>query len=209
VSVTLAAWRSMWAALGADHADEAVFHSLVAAWSQAHRHYHTLQHLRECLDHLDAVRGQASRPAEIELALWFHDGFYDPRRGDNEQRSADWARQALASAGAGPDVADRVHAMVMATSDHAHSPEGDTQLLLDIDLAILGCAADRFDESDLQIRAEYAHVLPGQWREGRGGVLRRFMDRPRIFQTRHFHDRFEGQARANLQRALQGLQAGR
>ena len=205
MSVTLASWHSTWRALGAASGDEALFHELVAAWSEPQRHYHTLQHLRECLDHLEAVRAHAHRPAEIELALWFHDAFYDPRRADNEQRSADWAGEALRAAGLPPESAGRVHAMVMATSGHAPADDADTQLLVDIDLGILGAEPARFDESDAQIRAEYSHVAQPQWREGRGSVLRGFLERPRIYCTPHFHDRCEAQARANLQGALDRL----
>jgi predicted metal-dependent HD superfamily phosphohydrolase len=41
------------------------------------RRYHTLQHLRECLGHLEAVLDQVPDPAAIELALWFHDAVYE------------------------------------------------------------------------------------------------------------------------------------
>jgi predicted metal-dependent HD superfamily phosphohydrolase len=205
MSVTLASWHSIWRALGAGAGDEPLFHRLVAAWSEPQRHYHTLQHLRECLDQLDGQRRLAQRPAEIALALWFHDAFYDPQRSDNEQRSAEWADEALRAAGLRDGCAARVHAMVMATAGHAPTPDPDRQLLVDIDLAILGAEPARFDESDAQIRAEYAHVPQAQWREGRGGVLRGFLARSRIYGTPALHERHEAQARANLQRALDRL----
>jgi predicted metal-dependent HD superfamily phosphohydrolase len=207
MSVTLADWHRLWRDLGCARGDEALFGRLVAAWSEPQRHYHTLQHLRECLVLLDDVRGQAARPAEVELALWFHDAVYEPTRHDNEERSADQAREAMHAAGLDAASADRVHALVMDTR-HAQPPAGaDAQLLVDIDLAILGAPAQRFDESDAQIRREYAHVGEAQWREGRTRVLRSFLERPAIYSTAVFHAAREAQARANLQRALQRLSA--
>lgn len=201
MSVTLAAWQALWRELAAT-ADEALFGRLVAAYSEPQRHYHTLRHLRECLDLFDEVRHLAQRPAEIELALWFHDAIYDPHRHDNEERSADWARQSVLDAGLPPDVAARVRGLVMATR-HADEPEGaDTRLLVDVDLSILGAAPERFDESDAQIRREYAHVPEADFRVGRCRVLRGFLERPRIYATSFFSDRFEAQARENLARAI-------
>ncbi|HVE54265.1 MAG TPA: N-methyl-D-aspartate receptor NMDAR2C subunit, partial [Ramlibacter sp.] len=112
MTVTLQAWRRLWSELGAQHVDGGVFNQLVAAHSQQHRHYHTLQHLRECLAHCEAASMLARRPAEVELALWFHDAVYEPQRGDNEERSADWARRAVLAAGCAEEVAARIAAMV-------------------------------------------------------------------------------------------------
>ncbi len=205
--MNLQAWRAMWQELGAQAVDEQLHHRLIGCWSEAHRHYHTLRHLRDCLGTFEAVRGSALRPAEVELALWFHDAFYDPRATDNEQRSADWARASALQAGVPAEVAGRVHALVMATRHEAAPTEADAQLLVDVDLSILGAAPERFDESDRQIRAEYAHVPEEDFRAGRGRILRGFLERPRIYSTQHFHSALEQRARSNLQRALARLAA--
>jgi predicted metal-dependent HD superfamily phosphohydrolase len=198
MSVTLASWRAMWDELGVTPPDEALFNRIIAAYSEKQRHYHTLQHLRECLERLDEVRSRAERPAEIELALWFHDAVYDVRGTDNEERSADWAVSCIAD----PRVADRVHAMIMATK-HAAEPTGhDTQLLVDADLAILGANAERFDEYDDQIRREYLHVPLAQFAGRRCRILGGFLKRPAIYSTPLFRERFESQARENLSRAI-------
>jgi predicted metal-dependent HD superfamily phosphohydrolase len=207
MSVTRGDWHRLWRTLGCAEGDDALFDRLVAAWSEPQRHYHTLQHLRECLALFDEVRAQALQPGEVELALWFHDAFYEPTRHDNEERSADWARDAMQAAGLADAAAQRVHALVMDTR-HAQPPRGaDAQLLVDIDLAILGAPAQRFDESDAQVRREYAHVGEDNWRRGRAQVLRGFLDRAAIYATPGFHAAREAQARANLQRALERLQA--
>ena len=90
-------WRRLWTALGAQTINGGLFNQLVRAYGEPQRHYHTLQHLRECLAHWEAASALARRPEEVELALWFHDAVYDPRRSDNEARSAEWAQASVAA----------------------------------------------------------------------------------------------------------------
>lgn len=203
--VTLSSWHCAWRALGAADGSEPLFRQLIARYSEPHRHYHTLQHLRECLGQFEAVRQDAQRAAEICIALWFHDIVYDVHRQDNEQRSADWAHQAVLDAGQSGAVAGRVHALVMATRHLAMPLEHDAQLLVDSDLAILGADEQRFDESDAQIRAEYAHVAQAAFCIGRREILGGFLARPRIYSTEHFHAAYEARARENLNRSLARL----
>jgi predicted metal-dependent HD superfamily phosphohydrolase len=206
VAVTGASWQRLWQALGAQTVNGGLFNQLVQAYSEGHRHYHTLQHLRECLLHFDAAASLARRPAEVELALWFHDAVYDPQRNDNEERSAGWARASVLACGCESGAADRVHALVMTTKRHA-APDADPDaaLLLDVDLAILGASPARFDEYERQIRAEYAHVPDEVFRARRADVLRGFQQRPRLYLTDVFHEALDGRARDNLARSLERL----
>jgi predicted metal-dependent HD superfamily phosphohydrolase len=207
MTISNASWQRLWRELGADPVPLGLYNQLVAAYSEAHRRYHTLQHLRACLVHLDAAATLAQRPAEVELALWFHDAVYDPRCADNEERSAEWAWRSILAAGCEEEIAQRVQDMVLATQGHDASDDPDTRLLLDIDLAILGAAPARFDEYEAQIRAEYAHVAEPQFRAGRAQVLAAFLARPRIYLTSAFHDALEHRARENIGRSLAALQA--
>ena len=201
---TLASWHGLWRELGAARGDEALFRRLVAAYSEPHRHYHTLQHLRECFERLDEVRLLAQRPAQVELALWFHDAVYDAQRQDNEERSAEWARASVLEAGLAEALAQRLHLLVMATKDH-RAEDPDARLLVDIDLAILGAPARRFDESSRQVRAEYAHVPEEEFRAGRRRILQDFLARPQLFATDAMRRKFDQQARRNLSRAVAQL----
>ena len=201
-----AAWVEAWRALGVQVPDsaphDALFDALLAHYGEAHRAYHTLQHLDECLEGLALERSHAGRPAEIALALWFHDAIYDVHRHDNEARSADWARQALRDAGVDAEAAQRVHALVMATRHQAQPEEADAQLLVDIDLSILGAPAPRFVEYERQIRIEYAHVPPEVFEPRRRRILGGFLARDPLYLTPSVRARLESQARLNLQRAI-------
>jgi len=205
MSIDFASWRRDWQDAGIAQADEGLHRGLIACWSEPHRHYHTLQHLGECMTQFGEVRAMAEHAGEVALGLWFHDAFYEPRRDDNELRSADWASSCIAKAGAGAEVAQRVHSLIMQTRHKIPPEDADAQLLVDIDLSILGAPTQRFDESDLQVRAEYSHVADAAYREGRRAILQSFLARPRLYRTDYFHSRLEERARVNLQRALARL----
>jgi len=202
-------WHDDWAALGLP-ADTACLDRLLAAYGESYgeshgesaRHYHTAQHLAECLDLFAQHAHLARRPGEAAIALWFHDAVYVPLAKDNEARSAAWAASALTVAGAAPDVIARVQALVLATQHHAALDDPDTCLVVDIDLAILGAPPARFAEYERQVRAEYAAVPPDEYGRKRRDVLARFLARPAIYRTAALHARFEGQARSNLAHAL-------
>ncbi|MDZ7891197.1 MAG: N-methyl-D-aspartate receptor NMDAR2C subunit [Rhodoferax sp.] len=195
-------FASAWQEAGAHTDGVALCDALLAAYAEPHRHYHSTQHLAECLHGFEVVRHLAQRPAEVALALWFHDAVYDVQRHDNEAQSADWARQALTTAGVQAEVAERVYELVMATRHTSVPAAGDAQLLVDIDLSILGADAQRFAQYERQIRKEYAFVPEDLFRTKRKEVLLSFAKRSRIYGTDYFHAALEARARANLARAV-------
>ena len=115
----------------------------------------------------------ATAPTEIELAIWFHDAVYDPKAGDNEERSADWAFRAMQDARCPADAIEAVRSMVLATKTHIAATE-DEALLLDIDLGITA-PFERFQRYDSQIRLEYEWVPLEQYRAARKDVLQGFL----------------------------------
>jgi predicted metal-dependent HD superfamily phosphohydrolase len=182
-----------------------VFAKLQAAYSEPGRHYHTARHISACLTQFDDHRALAQRPAEIEIALWFHDAIYDTQRNDNERRSADWAAEYLASERASVDAIARIHALIMATRHDAPVSDRDQQLLVDVDLGILGQSARVFDRYDADIRREYHWVPWPRYVEARRAVLNGFLNRPRIYSTSTFVDLYEAAARRNIVRAIDRL----
>jgi predicted metal-dependent HD superfamily phosphohydrolase len=199
-----ASWQRTWAALAAQPR-EGLFEQLIACYREPHRRYHTLAHLQACLHQLHPVLDQAEHAGEVELALWFHDAVYRFDRQDNELQSAQWAQRELAAAGVAAEVVERVYALVLATRHAALPATADEQLLVDIDLSILGETTEIFDDYERRIREEYAWVADALFREKRAAVLRGFLARPSIFSTAHFRQRLEQQARDNLQRSIARL----
>jgi|SRR5262245_4299795 len=197
-------WRQMWAALGAP-ADEALLRELIARYAEPHRKYHTMQHLGECFGKLQELRALADKPAEIELALWFHDAIYDTKRKDNEKKSAQWAQASVLAAGLPAAVGDRVYRLVMTTRHNAVPEAIDEQVLVDVDLSILGASAERFHEYEQQVREEYSWVPAPLFRRERRKVLEDFLKRRTVFQTQQFIAAYEAQARENLSRSVRKL----
>jgi len=196
-----ASWSRAWTAIEAS-APQSMMFQLLDCYCEPHRHYHTLQHLQECLSALEPALSLATHAGEVELALWFHDAIYNPKAHDNELRSAEWAAQTLLARGTPAGVARRVHTLILASA-HASPPQGpDAQLLVDVDLSILGTAEPRFSEYHAQVRAEYQWVPEPTYLSKRRDVLQGFLDRSPIFNTQYFRARLEMNARRNLTSAL-------
>ncbi len=181
-----------------------LFDQLVVAYGEVGRYYHTDRHISQCLRHFQSFRHLAQQPGEIEVALWFHDAVYDSRRRDNEALSAEWAMRYLKAEGVESGVVNRIAAMILATKMHG-TQDADTALLLDIDLGILGSSPEAFEAYDRAIRLEYAWVPEAEYRSGRAKVLQQFLDRPHLYQTPDCRDRYEAQARSNLERKIASL----
>src|SRR3989442_1125681 len=149
----------------------------------------------------------AEHPAEVNVGLWFHDVIYDTQRHDNEERSADWARSAAREFGASAESGQRIYELIMFTR-HAAEPVGiDAQVLVDADLSILRAQPARFQEYEAQVRSEYGWVPDAMFRSTRAKILRQFLGRPHLYCTTHFRERYEAQARRNLQHSLGYLEA--
>ena len=201
-------WDVAWSELGRP-VPSGLRGELQVAWSEPHRHYHDARHLGECLALWSRWQAQAEHPGEVAIALWFHDAVYDPKASGNELRSAAWAARGLLKAGLASETAQRVRDLVMATRHDMWidaPPQGrDVQLILDIDLAILGAPGERFERYDKDVRKEYAWVPGFRYRSLRAHVLQVFLERPQLYHGAAAVDLLEAQAHINLAAALSRL----
>jgi predicted metal-dependent HD superfamily phosphohydrolase len=180
---------------------------LEAAYAQAHRRYHTRTHIEQCLALLDQVPDLTETEHQIlTYAIWWHDAVYDATASDNEAQSAAMAKRDLRDFDISLHGRDEVARLIMLTAGH-EVEEGDRlgEILVSIDLAILGAPDERYDAYARAVREEYAHVPEDQWRLGRAGVLQRFLDAQVIFPDPAIAQWLEAQARANLSRELASL----
>jgi predicted metal-dependent HD superfamily phosphohydrolase len=203
----LKSWNRTWHDLGITVSEAHLFQVICSHYAAPDRHYHTLQHLTECLDLFEKAIELATHPAEVEMALWFHDAIYNTASKENEAQSAQWASNELSKAGVLPASIDRIHALIMATCHTSLPTTNDECLLVDIDLAILGASPDRFAEYEQQIRTEYSFVPEPIFNQKRQEILQGFLDRQTIYSTQYFQNKLELRARQNIKRSIDLLQA--
>jgi predicted metal-dependent HD superfamily phosphohydrolase len=198
-------WLAFWTRAGAWGDPEPEWRSLSARYEEPHRAYHTLRHIAHCLDELESARGLAADPLAVEMALWYHDAVYDPRAKDNEERSADLAARASAAMGLAAGFGARVAGLIFVSTHRAPAADPDPKLFADIDLSILGQAPEAFDEYERQVRVEYSWVPEPAFRAGRSAILRSFLERPSVYGTDFFRQKYEAAARQNLSRSIARL----
>lgn len=199
-----ARWSALCSRLGIEP-DPQTYDALVSAHAESHRAYHTLDHIAACLRHLDDVRDLADRPDEIEMALWFHDAIYAPFSATNEEDSAVWAADWLQNKGLDKSGLARISNHILDTKTHDTPTTIDGQLMLDIDLSILGTPERVYDEFETHIRREYRLVPGFIFRKKRKSILQGFLARERLYSSDYFFDLLAAQARVNLERAISRL----
>lgn len=201
---TIENWRRTCEALGIRDGD-AEFKELTRAWKSWGRHYHTIEHLDACLREFGTVRSLAKEPAEVEMALWFHDAVYKTYRKDNEEKSARWAVRFIHAHGAAANVAARVGDLILATAHTTNELSGDAALTVDVDLSILGQPEDVYWEFERNVRREYWWVSKKKFVAGRSRILQSFLDRKAVYNCPVVREKYEAQARMNLRRAVDEL----
>lgn len=199
-------WANWWQRVGAQGPyQRALFVDLDDKYDEPHRAYHTFAHIEQCLDELDQVRHLANAPDCVEYALWYHDVVYVVKAVDNEEKSAAHAIRMGRVTSLTDQFLQTAADLILATKHVAIPSDPDARLLVDIDLSIFGQSPERFDQYDRNIRWEHEWVPAQTYAERRKGVLRSFLDRPAIYLTQHFHEKYELQARQNLERAIARL----
>ncbi|MGH7656834.1 MAG: HD domain-containing protein [Gemmatimonadales bacterium] len=192
-------WNSLVERLGCAAADS--WDLVVNGYAEPHRAYHTLSHIEDCLSLLDATPDVPARDL-VEAALWLHDVVYDPKKDDNEEKSAAVAARLLSNLGADRAAVKAVEEYIRLTRHDRGALKGPGAWVVDIDLAILGAGPEAFARYENTIRREYSWLDPARYRKGRIAVLGKFMNRTRIYQTDYFDKLLDARARNNLKDAI-------
>jgi predicted metal-dependent HD superfamily phosphohydrolase len=178
-----------WLALRPD--DPELGRDLLRRWREPHRRYHSDRHLQYTLEIIDRHADLADDADAVRMAAWLHDAVYDPRAGDNEERSA-----ALTD---DPEV----RRLVLLTKSHDAAP-GDRNgaLLCDADLAILAADPAEYRTYAQRVREEYAFVPDDAFRAGRGQVLQGLLAKAELYKIVPDRDQWVQKAKENIRDEL-------
>ena len=166
------------------------------------RYYHNIHHLNNLVEQLLPVKNEIEDWPTLIFSVAYHDIIYDTRRTDNEEQSAILANERLIYLEQSPDRKEKCRQQILATKGHQVSDDPDTNYFTDADLSILGADSSSYLEYTRQIRKEYEHYPDPDYKKGRAAVLTYFLNMKSLFKTEFFKDRFEKQARLNMQNEL-------
>ena len=173
---------------------------IVSSYKRTPRFYHSLKHINGCLDEFTDVRSLLRNPDAVEMAILLHDAVYDVRAKDNEERSAELAKETIKRLSLPDAFGEEVAKLILATKHDVPPADFEAQFMVDIDLASLGCPEKIFDRNRMKVRQEYTHLSDEDFFRGNSAFLRSLLKRPSIYLTLHFHDKYEAQARKNIAR---------
>lgn len=180
-------------------------------YAQPHRGYHNQEHLDEMIEL--ARHYHTDLDGAEQLALLFHDAVYVPGagRGDNELMSARLMKATVATMGRSDRVVGSIAeadleraAIIVEATTHEAPPPPEAARVCDLDLWRLAAPWPDFQRHAEGIRHEYLHLAGNDesfW-TARRAFYRNTLQKPWLYATRSFRERFEAPARANLERAL-------
>lgn len=174
-------------------------------YSEPKRQYHTIAHLDAIINDLKEVRNNIEDWDTTLFAVFYHDIIYKASSNTNEADSAKLAMQKLSEIGYPSKKIAKCSHMILATKSHEQSEDSNTNFLIDADLAILGSGQYDYQEYSEQIREEYSIYPDFMYNNGRKKALQHFIQMERIYKTEYFFDKYENQARINLNNELEDL----
>ena len=193
---------------------KALWQDIAVRYNETQRAYHSLQHIQQLFSQFEQIKHQLHEPHIIALALYYHDVIYDPRRSDNELKSAEYAVEALKGY-LSAEQCQHIYALIMMTASHElhecldKDTVSDAAYLLDMDLSILGTPWSEYQVYAQAVRQEYRHIANEDYRTGRIAVLQKLLAHPVLYLTAYYHNHFELQARDNIKREISLLHASR
>ena len=171
-------------------------------YSSKKRHYHTLYHLDRLLAQLTDVKGEIQNWNTILFTLYYHDIVYNSLKSDNEEKSAKLAEKRMKQISVSIDTIELCQKQILATKSHTLSTNSDTNYFTDADLSVLGQPWETYSIYYKSVRNEYSIYPDFVYNLESKKVLNHFLSMDRIFKTDFFYNKFEKQAKENVQKEL-------
>ncbi len=162
----------------------------------------------------------------LEMIMIGHDHDYDLLRKDNEEQSAEHMNEYLREAGVTESIRSQVIEGILPTKPGSAVPQSVLALTaVDIDIAIFGASPEIFDRYEANIELEYSPEVIAKLTNiplgtdadrktfetlfcaERSHILKNYLDKEDIFNTRYFNAYYGTQAKSNLTRSLAKLKA--
>lgn len=176
-------------------------------YSKPDRHYHNLTHLNSMLTELTLYKDKFNNWDTVIFAIVYHDLVYSTLKSNNEEKSAEVAFKRLTKIAFPEKLKTFCGQLILATRKHEPS-DLETNLFTDADLSILGSDPETYKKYSKQIRLEYS-IYPNMiYNPGRTKVLTHFLKMDNIYKTKEFSDRYEQNAKTNIQTELNSLTNG-
>ena len=156
-------------------------------YSSSNRHYHNLNHINIMLSEVKRFENRINDYDSVSLAIWFHDIIYNPQRGDNEERSVEYAKEFLVKINYEKSRIHKIEELILRTKNHTNqngNENYDFKVFLDLDLLILGMEKERYIKYAKNIRKEYVFVPDEVYFRERKKILNQFLNSHNIYMTK-------------------------
>ena len=172
-------------------------------YNSSKRHYHNFDHLQNMIIESKEVEPFIQNLDAIYFSIFYHDVIYKPSRSDNELQSAEFFNEYISKTSF-EDI-NLCFAQILATKSHKRRANMDTNILLDLDMAILGSPREDYKLYAQRIRKEY-YIYPNIiYKKGRVKVLKQMLEPSSIYHHEYFIDKYEAKARENINYELKEL----
>lgn len=186
------------------------------SYSTHWRYYFNLNHIYQILEKFDQFYDTEIYPEEskifIELAIWFHRIVFIPQIIDsthNVKESYNILKQFVEETQYNVVTSEQLsflQSLVLSVNRHRQTEVYDNKeqdslnkFFLDIILSFLGFENEIYKRFASLVKKEYLWVEKSEFKLKRRIILQRLLDRERIFITNEIYNKFEEQARQNLQ----------
>ena len=173
-------------------------------YSSKTRYYHNLKHLENMFTELDRIESKTKDLDTLLFAIFYHDIICESTKSNNEHQSALIFEKRISQTSF--TSLSECMAQIEAIKEHKLSYDNDTNILIDLDLSILGKSSKEYKKYCENIRKEYQIYPDFMYRKGRIEFLKNILELDSIYKTDFFKQEFETQAKENLINELNQLQ---
>lgn len=204
-------WNALMFRLGVTETRKSnlIFYALCEMYNSKNRHYHTLHHINDCLELVQAYfKDQVDDLDSLEFAIFFHDIIYccDVQQRNETSSSAYACGVASDVFGLSQEFTLKVDKLIRATQHLPdYSTTGDESIIVDVDLFALSRDYDAFCADSIRIRREYSAVDDKAFTVGRLGFLKTMLKRRFIYKTDLFRLERETLTRRNIAQHMQEI----